>query len=446
MAKIKRFKVDTSNLRPDELEVLSILENIGKVIHKIWEKQVIPTTSQITLYDQGISREEVIHASEVDSEILSPYTVVRRGDDGSLYAIPYMQEYKEEIGEIISLLKEAQKVTTDFWFRGYLKNITKYWERGDFDSALIEYLKNDNHRIGILMGPLETYVDKVMGIKKAFQFNLRIKRDKDTTEVEKMVEISKSLPILKPFLSTAKGMGEDKVFMRIDDVVMFSGRQAGTRTASTNLPNDAALVKKYGTRVVVYKNSLDEKFEELFLPHLQKITGQGFVFDNEAMKLAVSRLIILHEISEGLIIFPDMKSRLKSNESALSELNAYLMGAKSATYHMLKGLITQREYEEIVVILLVIGLDKLSRMESDPSVFEYARGYAIVFNYLEQIGAINISKAKLKLDLPKVMQGVDALASVVLSIYHDGKFDESQKLFDTYGSFEVTKRLPLRKI
>ncbi len=446
MAKIKKFKIDTSHLRPDEIEALDLLEEVGKEIHKIWEKQVIPSTNTITLYDQGISREEVTQAAETDSSILSPYTVVRKGDDGSLYAIPYTLEYKENITKIIDLLKQVEKVSKDFWFKGYVKNIYKAWERGDWDSALVEYLKNDNHRIGILMGPLETYADKVLGIKKAFQFNLRVKKDKDTTEVEKMVEISKKLPILKPHLSISKGMSEDKIFMRVDDVMMFSGRQAGTRTASTNLPNESELVKKYGTRVVVYKNSLDEKFGELFKPFFVKITNAGFNFSDETLKTAVSRLIILHEISEGLIKYSDTRTRLKSNETALRELNAYLMGVKSATYHMLKGLINEREYEELVIMLLVVGLDKLSRMGNDTSVLEYARGFTVVFNYLEQTGAIVPSKAKLKIDLPKVMQGVDALSTVVQSIYHDSKFEESEKLFDTYGSFEIANRLPLLKL
>ncbi|MCC7289818.1 hypothetical protein IT417_01015 [bacterium] len=445
MAKIKKFRVNTSHLRPDEMEVLDILEEVGQVIHDIWEVQVNPTTKKITLYDEGISRDEVVQAAETDPEILSPYTVVRRGDDGSLYTIPYTQEYKEDIAKIIGLLKDAEKASKDFGFRTYLRNIYRAWEKGDFDAALLEYLKNDNHKIGILMGPLETYVDKLMGLKKAFQFNLRVKRDKDTQEVEKMIEIAKSLPVLKPYLSVSHQFGEDKIFMRVDDVVMFSGRQAGTRSASTNLPNEAALVKKFGTRVVVYKNSLDEKFEDLFMPFLKKISGQNFVFDNAGMKVAASRIIILHEISEGLIKFADAGARLKGNEDAVREINAYLMGVKSATHHMLKGLISEKEYYEIIVMLLVVGLDKLSRMETDPSVYEYARGFAVVFNYLEQVGAIKISNKKMKLDLSKVIQAVDALSSVILSIYHESKFDESAQLFDTYGSFDIGKRLPLIK-
>ncbi|MCK9368681.1 hypothetical protein M0R04_01760 [Candidatus Dojkabacteria bacterium] len=445
MAKIKYFKVDISNMKEDEQGAIEILKEVGKEIHKIWEMQVSPTTGKISLYDEGITREEIILASETDSEILSPYTVVRRGDDGSLYAVPYTEEYREGIQKIIKLLKEVENVSKDFRFKGYIRNIYKAWEKGDFVASLGEYLKNDNNKIGILMGPLETYADKLMGIKNAFQFNLRVRRDKDTTEAEKMIEISKNLPIVKPYLSVGKLMGEDRVIMRVDDVLMFSGRQAGTMSASTNLPNTAEEVRKFGIRVVVYANSLDYKFAELFSPFLKFITGVGFSFNAKSLKLAASRLIILHEISEGLIKFPDAANRLKGNEGAYSELNAYLMGVKSSSYHMLKGLINQREYEEIILMFLIVGLDKFSRMDSDTSVFEYARGYAVVFNYLEQLGAITVSKKKMKVDISRVSQGVDALATVVLSIFHESKYDESQKLFETYGSFDIAKRMPLIK-
>lgn len=445
MSKIKYFRVETSHLKDDEKEVLEILKEVGKVIHTIWEKQVVPTTGKITLYDEGISREEVIQASETDADILSAYTVVKRGDDGSLYSVPYTQEYKKEIEKVIALLKQAESASKDGRMRNSLRTYYKAWEKGDFDASLFEYLKNDNCKIGILFGPLETYADKLMGVKKTFQFNLRIKRDSDTEEVENMINIVKSLPIVRPFLSIGKSMGEDRIFVRVDDVVMFSGRQAGTMSASTNLPNESELVKKYGTRVVVYKNSLDYKFGELFAPFLKSITGVGFEYNLKTLKQAASRLIILHEICEALIKFSDLKSRLKSNERVFTELDAYLMGVKSASYHMLKGLISQREYEEIVLMLLVVGLDKLSRMDSDTSVYEYARGFAVVFNYLEQDKAISISNKKMKVNIAKASQAIDALASVVLAIFHESKFEESQILFDTYGSFSVAKRLPLIK-
>ena len=445
MAKIKYFKIDTSSLKEDELDVIEILKEVAKEIHKIWEQQVNPTTGKISLYDEGITREEVIQASETDSDILSPYTVVRRGDDGSLYAVPYTEEYKEDIKKIILLLKGVEQVSKDFGFKKYIRNIYRAWERGDFETALVEYLKNDNNKIGILIGPVETYADKLLGIKRAFQFNLRIRREKETVEAEKMISISKELPIVKPFLSIARQMGEDKIFMRVDDVLIFSGRQAGTMSASTNLPNSSDAVRKYGTRVVVYANSLDYKFTTLFLPLLKSITGAGFEFNSKSLKLATCRLILLHEISEGLIKFPDTVSRLKGNETVYRELNAYLMGLKSSSYHMLKGLITQREYEEIVVMLLVIGMDKLSRMDSDTSVFEYARGFVVVFNYLIHTKAISVSKVKIKINISKVSQSIDVLSSVVLSVFHESNYEQSQKIFDEYGSFDVSKRMPLTK-
>lgn len=445
MSKIKYFRIDTSHLREDEQEALEILKEVGKEIHKIWEIQVNPNTGKITLYDEGISRDEIVQASLNDADILSAYTVVRRGEDGSLYAIPYTQEYEEGINKIISLLKEAEKASKDRGFKSYIRNIYRAWERGDFDSALEEYLKNDNHKIGILVGPIETYADKLMGIKRTFQFNLRIRKDDETKEVENMIKIVKELTILKPHLSTLGRRKEDRIFIRVDEVMIFSGRQAGSMSVSTNLPNESELVKKYGTRVIVYKNSLDFNFETRYAPFLPYLTGVSFPLDKKRLKQAASRIIILHEISEGLIKFPDSSVRLKGNIDAVRELNATILGAKSATYHLLKGVLSEKEYFEILIMLVILALERVARMETDTSVYEYARGFTVVLNYLESKKALSISRKKVKLDLEKISSGVDDLASVVLSIFSESSFEESQKIFDTYGLFDIAKRLPLIK-
>jgi hypothetical protein len=442
MAKIKYFKIDTSNLKEDELDAIEILKEVAKEIHKIWEQQVNPTTGKISLYDEGITREEVIQASETDSDILSPYTVVRRGDDGSLYAVPYTEEYKEDIKKIILLLKGVEQVSKDFGFKKYIRNIYKAWEKGDFETSLVEYLKNDNNKIGILMGPIETYADKLLGSKRAFQFNLRIRRDAETDEVINMMKIVKEFSILKPYLSIAREMGDDKIYIRVDDVLIFAGRQAGSMSVSTNLPNDSQSVKKYGTRVVVYKNALDLNFETRYAPFLPFLTGMKFKFEKKDLKKAASRIVVLHEISEGLIKFPDASARLKGNIDAIRELNASIIGAKSASYHLLKGLINEKEYYEIVIMLIILSLERLARMKTDTSAYEYARGFAVVLNYLESKKALAVSRGKIKMNLEKMSQYVDALASVILSIFHESKYEEAQKLFDTYGSFDIVKRIP----
>lgn len=443
MAGVRIFKVDLKELREDEKKVIRILEKVGKVIHKMWDAQV-PTGDRTTFYDEGITRTEVIEAAAKDPDILSPYTVVRRDKNGQLYSIPYSVEYKEGISKVTTLLKEIEKITQDSHFRKFVSDTRKCFERGDFDGALVSYLRDGRSKIGFLMGPIETYLDKLMGVKKAWQFNLRVMRDSETDEAQKMIDVTKSMPILKPYLSVGQELKGNVIKMRVDDVVMFAGRQATSNSASTNLPNEADLVRKYGTKILVYKNSLETRFKDYYAKYIKIFSGMDFKIDVERLRDSAARLIILHEISEALVKFPDAAARLKGDENAVRELNAYLMAVKSANYDVISGIVDEQEYEEILFMLLVAGMERCARMYADPSVYEYARGFAVLFNYLSLAGAMRVKGSKIIVDTNKLSTSVDSLASVVVSIYHEGRYEDSQKFFGEYGSFEILKKLPLK--
>jgi hypothetical protein len=318
------------------------------------------------------------------------------------------------------------------------------YERGDFDSALVTYLRDGRSKIGFLMGPIETYLDKLMGVKKAWQFNLRVMRDSETEEAQKMIDVTTNMPILKPYLSVGQQLKENMVKMRVDDVLMFAGRQATSNSASTNLPNEADLVKKFGTKILVYKNSLETMFKQYYAKYIKMFTGLGFELDMNRLKESAARLIILHEISEALVKFPDAAARLKGDENAVRELNAYLMAVKSAHYDVISGIISEQEYNEILFMLLVAGMERCARMYADPSVYEYARGFAVTFNYLAAGGAMKIKGDKIQVDMEKLSKAIDTLASVVVSIYHEGKYEDAERFFEEYGSFDILSKLPIK--
>jgi hypothetical protein len=439
------FDFDRKTLDEKENMMLDILIELGEVVHGVWQEQV--PNNHTTLYPPDATKEEVLKASKKDPELLSPYTVVRRDEKGKLYAVEYSEEYKEEIDKMLELMERASNLANGFAnrFGSYLKDLAKNIRSGDWDGALITYLKNGDSKFEILIGPIESYNDRLLGIKKTFQYNVRVRRDGDMEEVRRLSESVENVPIIKPYLSVTTGSRSAKVKIRIDDAVMFSGRLAGARAASTNLPNETELAEKYGTKVVVYANSLDLKFKDLFLPYLKSFKGLEFDLNEKAMSDAAKRIIVLHELTEGLVKFPGMQRRLESDYDAIRELNAYLLGTKSSEVHLLNGYLTTEQFYQVYIMLLVIGLDKFSRM-ADSSVLEYARGFSALYNYLIEKKAIVIKKKEIYLDINKIIAGVDSMTSVVLALLHEGTYEDSQKFFDEYTDFSLNKKLPLLEL
>ena len=129
-------------------------------------------------------------------------------------------------------------------------------------------------------------------VKVGENFGLRI------VQIGQIAETIKNAPILKPHLSTAENLKRDPIRVRVDDVLMFSGRQAGSMPNSTNLPDDDQLVKKMGTKIIIYKNGLDVNFQKRHYPFVQKMVIDGYKADKKRMVKALQRLIILHELTE----------------------------------------------------------------------------------------------------------------------------------------------------
>jgi len=442
MSNISRFKVDISHLAKTERETLKILEKVGEWCHKIWEKQINCRDQNTPFYADGVSKEELVEAARRNPRLLSPYTVVKRDEKRRLVAINYRDEYKREIDRICELLDKASKTTADRSLSLYLKKISSSFKKGDFNSSLVAYLQNRNTKIEVLIGPIESYNDTYMGIKKSFQFSLRVLRDGETEEVEEMLELANKLGILRPSESSASRLKSDRIRIRVDDVVMFAGRQAGSMPSSTNLPNEPELVDKYGVKIILYHNAMFVKYNKQLKPLLKYVKDFDVNRTKNSMAEANYRITVLHEIVEGTVKFKNMVKRLGRYIDVLREMNAETFGLRSAKYHVLNGLISVEQYNEIIVQMLLFGIDVCHRGHKDLSVMIYARGYHVVLNYLLSKDAIQLRGGKIKIDFAKVSAEIDILSSIVVSLLEEGTEEEAERLFSQWGDESIVDKLP----
>ena len=442
MPKPASFKVSLDTLTSEDKKVVKILERVGLLVHTIWLEQVDPKTGEAYFYPEGVTKEEIMAAAERDKEILSPYTVVMKDPDGKLYAQNYSEVHKKEITKICDLLEEAAGVTKSRRLRDYLKKLSRAYRKGDYQSALVAFLNNGNPMIDLLMGPIESYNDEFLGIKRSFQFSLLLMQMDETKEVDEMIKQMNRLSFLKPTGSVAQRLKSDRIQVRVDEVLMFAGRQASSMPSSVNLPNEPELLAKHGAKILVYNNSLYKKYDKQLRPYMSKVAYFDTDRARTAMKEANYRLIVLHEIAEGVIKFEGMERRSGEYIDVIRELNADLFGVMTAKYLVLNGLLSVDQYNELLVATVIFAVNLCHRIEKVPSLYVYAKGHAIMFNYMTRSGALTVSRGKLKFNFDQMSADIDALAYVVVSILREGTHVEAKKLLEEWGDEGVFEKLP----
>ena len=122
----------------------------------------------------------------------------------------------------------------------------------------------------------------------------------------------------------------------------------------TNLPNDVNLMEKYGSNLTIFETSLDENFKNGHFPIFKAIFDKEFQKSySEADLYAGSlRCILLHEICHSLMRYRDAEERLGNLFPVFDELYGYILGIKSCGLLLLKGALTQKELEAILVMYI----------------------------------------------------------------------------------------------
>ncbi len=437
---IKYFDIDKSKLSKSEHKVLDYLIKAGEEIHKIWHKQIDTETGDLLLYPEDATEKEILKEAEKNKSLLSPYTVVKR-EGNKLVTVPYSEEYSQELEKFYEYLKQASDVSDDKILKSYIKNIILLYKKNCFDDAVIVFLKNMS-KIEFLCGPLETYEDAFLGRKKTFQFNLRVLKEETTDNFKKMAELIKNVRLVDSSTNSNRKIDPSKIVVRADDLVMFAGRQSKLLVSSQNLPNEQDLVDKYGTKVVIYTTSMEEKFNMLHKPLIPYIKGDNLGDSVDELKSAMCNLVALHEISEGTVKFEKMSERLGKHRDYIVELNADLVGVDTAKYYVLNGLLTLDQYRYLLTAFLVFAIDMCNQFVKTGELNDYVVGNAVLFNRFFETGSLEMVKGKLNIDFTKLAKDVELLSSLIVRILESGTQEDAEKLLKKYGDRSVFEKLP----
>jgi hypothetical protein len=103
------------------------------------------------------------------------YSFVRRTDDGKLTLVPYQVEYAEELAAAAELLREAAALAESPDFATYLKLRAAALISDDFRLSDSFWMDVKDNEIDVVIGPIETYMDRLYGYRAAYEAYVLIK-------------------------------------------------------------------------------------------------------------------------------------------------------------------------------------------------------------------------------------------------------------------------------
>ena len=389
-------------------------------------------------YPSDITAEELDAAATDDPRLQSQYTLVRRNAAGELSAIPYNVAFREELASVAKLLRQAASLAEDGGFRRYLQIRADALESNDYQPSDFAWMEMRDNAIDLVIGPIESYEDGLIGTKTAFEAYVLIK---DKQWSDRLVKYSTMLPTLQDGLPVppeykAEEPGGDSQ-LNAYDVLYYAGDcNAGAKTIAINLPNDEQVQLEKGSRRLQLKNAMRAKFDNILLPIADILIDERQRGDIDFDAFFSNTMF--HEVAHGLGIKNTLDGRgtvreaLKDASSALEEAKADILGL-----HLIGKLTDAGEFpkEELAgnYTTFLAGIFRSVRFGASSA---HGRANSIAFNYFQRSQAFSRDSASgtYRIDAEKMRAAVDSLSGKILRLQGDGDYDGAKALLADIGA------------
>jgi len=171
----------------------------------------------------------------------------------TLYAVPYSIAYADESIRAHRLLHEAADAVErdDEEFARFLRNRARDLLTDDYEAGDASWLKGRFKHLNAQIGAYETYDDELLGTRAFYSLSLLALRTEESVALRKALQGIQSLEDSLP-IDRHKRVIEN-IPVGVYDVIADFGQARGGNTA-TNLPNEASLVDRYGSIILLRAN------------------------------------------------------------------------------------------------------------------------------------------------------------------------------------------------
>jgi hypothetical protein len=386
-------------------------------------------------YPADMSREEFEGAFLPEKNGL--YSFVRRDDDGNLTLVPYHVEYQDELGNAAQLLREAAKLAESPDFANYLKLRANALISDDFQLSDSYWMDVKDNKIDVVIGPIETYLDRLFGYRAAYEAYVLIK---DLEWSERLSRFANFLPQLQEGLPVPDAYKQESPGTNADlnayDVVYYAGHSnAGSKTIAINLPNDEEVQLEKGSRRLQLKNAMQAKYEKILEPIadvlIDESQRQHITFD------AFFSNTMFHEVAHGLGIKNVVDGKrtvqlaLQEFASSMEEGKADILGLYMITELHKAGELGDVDLRDFYVTFMA-GIFRSIRFGAASA---HGKANMVRFNYFLEQGAFvrDPETGRYSVDFERFGDAIAGLSRLLLTLQGDGNYEGAKELTETRG-------------
>jgi len=365
------------------------------------------------------------------------YSLVRRDQDGNLTLIPYHVAYEQELKAAADLLHRAADLADSQSFASYLKLRAAALISDDFGMSDLFWMDVKDNEIDIVIGPIETYEDRLYGYRAAYEAYVLIKDLQWSAELARFAtflpELQEGLPVPDDYKLETPGSDAD---LNAYDVVYYAGdSNAASKTIAINLPNDENVQLEKGTRRLQLKNAMRAKFDKILEPIadvlIDESQRQHVSFD------AFFANTMFHEVAHGLGIkytvdgSSTVGAALLDIASSMEEGKADVLGLYMVTALYDKGELGDVDLRDYYVTFMTSVFRSIRFGASSA----HGKANMVRFNFFVEHGAFvrNPETGRYSVDFERMREAMVALSELLLTLQGDGDYDGALELTNTKG-------------
>ena len=342
-------------------------------------------------------------------------------------------------------MREAAKLSDnkDFAHRLYLEADALL--DGNYEASDIYWITMKPYKIDIAIGPIDRLDDRLFFKKASYESWVGI-IDVGKTAKAKIIQEAIYDAKRKIFAPSEKADFLDKTNLRVDKTLIFSGLFARGMFTSNSLPTDPHLMERYGIEITFFDSSLDLKFNKQHFPIFERIFEKDFQKDysKDLLREGSFRNVLLHEIGHSLLRYKDSESRLQELFPIIDELSATIYGMKSCGSLVLKGFMSEKELEAIMIMFICRAFTWWIDSKTQPSVEAFAIGHAVALNHFSGNGAIQEANGISWPNFSKMFLGIEELSDALERIISVGNYQDAKNFIEKYGSFMIYSKFASR--
>ena len=365
------------------------------------------------------------------------YSFIRRNELGELTIVPFHIEYREELSQAAGLLRQSADLAEHEGFANYLRLRADALTTDDFQESDLAWMDVKTNPIELVIGPIETYEDRLFGYRAAYESYVLIKDQEWSERLAKFAqflpELQRGLPVDDAYKSETPGTDSD---LNAYDVIYYAGHSnAGSKTIAINLPNDEEVQLQKGTRRLQLKNAMQAKFQKIMEPIA------GVLIDDAQRKHvtfdAFFANTMFHEVAHGLGIkntidgSSTVRSSLLDVASSMEEGKADVLGLYMITRLQDAGELGDDDLMDNYVTFMA-GIFRSVRFGASSA---HGKANMVRFNFFKEQGAFvrDTETGTYSVDFDRMQKAMSALSKLLLTLQGNGDYAGALKLTDEKG-------------